>query len=305
MRAILVLVQLLVCCSGIPLVFVMAGHAVSRREPGCARAFVAYLGVSLLVLVDAVATAAYRLEDFFVALAANESLASAFLDILGVLVVIGQGSWLVAASGFGRGSRTRKSRAPEFATSAALAWIIAILVVFAFGSPRFGSFDAAAALQALFRVLSAWFLVRAIRVPEGGGLSSGLSAIAKAALGVFMPLESACWLAERVVPAFGPEPARALRLVGFLVLTVGLYRRHYSLPRALPAKDGAEFLEACGLSLRERDVASRLAAGERYKTIAETLCISVDTVKSHAKAVYRKTGARDRLELIGRARRGD
>jgi DNA-binding CsgD family transcriptional regulator len=58
------------------------------------------------------------------------------------------------------------------------------------------------------------------------------------------------------------------------------------------------------LSVREREVLLMLAEGLRYKQIAEKLCISLDTVKSHASRIYRKTAAADRTDLVYRIRLG-
>jgi hypothetical protein len=41
-----------------------------------------------------------------------------------------------------------------------------------------------------------------------------------------------------------------------------------------------------------------MLAGLDNKSIAERLCISEDTVKSHVKAIFRKLGARDRAHAV-------
>ena len=51
------------------------------------------------------------------------------------------------------------------------------------------------------------------------------------------------------------------------------------------------------LSIRERQVLSLLASGERDQDIAETLAISVRTVRSHLDRIRDKTGRRRRSEL--------
>lgn len=63
-----------------------------------------------------------------------------------------------------------------------------------------------------------------------------------------------------------------------------------------PSASGA----AASLSQRERQIVSALAAGKDPKTIAQTLDISVHTVRSHLKTIYRKVGVRTQLELVTR-----
>jgi DNA-binding NarL/FixJ family response regulator len=62
-------------------------------------------------------------------------------------------------------------------------------------------------------------------------------------------------------------------------------------PPPSPAAPGIE------LSAREREVLDRLAAGDRDQDIAQTLRISVGTVRSYLERVRDKTGLRRRSEL--------
>ncbi|HEY2268108.1 MAG TPA: GAF domain-containing protein [Streptosporangiaceae bacterium] len=55
------------------------------------------------------------------------------------------------------------------------------------------------------------------------------------------------------------------------------------------------------LTSREREVRSLMEQGLPDKIIAERLMLSVKTIEKHAGAVLRKTGARNRTELAGRA----
>lgn len=54
------------------------------------------------------------------------------------------------------------------------------------------------------------------------------------------------------------------------------------------------------LSNRELQVASLLAGGHTYSRVAEELCISIHTVQSHVKNIYRKTGVNSKVELCHR-----
>ncbi|MDW8253988.1 MAG: helix-turn-helix transcriptional regulator, partial [Chloroflexota bacterium] len=60
----------------------------------------------------------------------------------------------------------------------------------------------------------------------------------------------------------------------------------------------ASRLKRFGLSDRELDVALLLLNGQKWDEIADTLGISRNTLKSHVRSIYRKTGARNRQELL-------
>jgi DNA-binding CsgD family transcriptional regulator len=61
------------------------------------------------------------------------------------------------------------------------------------------------------------------------------------------------------------------------------------------------FVRACGLSARERDVVRAVATGGDTRALARTLGISDLTVQDHLKAVFARTGAATRAELLARA----
>ena len=58
-----------------------------------------------------------------------------------------------------------------------------------------------------------------------------------------------------------------------------------------------------GLTRRESDVLQQLVKGLNNKTIAETLFISEDTVKTHVRAILRKLGVKDRAGVVSYALR--
>ncbi len=96
--------------------------------------------------------------------------------------------------------------------------------------------------------------------------------------------------------------------LGFLVLSGGalvcsLFVLLGGRRRPAPVDIDA-FCAEHDLSVREREVLLVLADGLRYKQIAEKLCISLDTVKSHVSRIYRKTAAADRTDLLYRIRLG-
>jgi len=72
-----------------------------------------------------------------------------------------------------------------------------------------------------------------------------------------------------------------------------------SAPASAAADGGARF----GLSERESEVLRALVAGKGYKEIGFDLHISVDTVRSHIRKVYRKLQVHSAPEAVARALR--
>lgn len=67
----------------------------------------------------------------------------------------------------------------------------------------------------------------------------------------------------------------------------------------------AEHLSDDALSDREAEVLSYAAEGRRNQDIAETLCVALETVKTHMKHIFEKLGATDRTQALAIAiRRG-
>lgn len=71
-------------------------------------------------------------------------------------------------------------------------------------------------------------------------------------------------------------------------------RAHLEAPDAAPA--------APALSARERDVLAGMVRGERNQETAARLGVTEDGVRYHVKQIYRKLGARGRLDAVRRAR---
>jgi DNA-binding NarL/FixJ family response regulator len=63
--------------------------------------------------------------------------------------------------------------------------------------------------------------------------------------------------------------------------------------------------ETCPLTAREREVVLALVEGLSYKLIAEQMNVSLDTVRSHIKSIYRKLHVHGKAEVIGRSLRGE
>ena len=73
------------------------------------------------------------------------------------------------------------------------------------------------------------------------------------------------------------------------------------LPHSSPANAGAGLLPDV-LTPREADVLDQLQLGRSNGEIAAALSVSVETVRTHARSVFRKLGVHSRRELSGLSR---
>ncbi len=77
-------------------------------------------------------------------------------------------------------------------------------------------------------------------------------------------------------------------------LVVGMLKRIESEKlKRLPNSDAVNQLTS-----REREVLTILADGLKYAEIASRMEVSLDTVKSHVRSIYKKLGARNRAEAV-------
>lgn len=84
----------------------------------------------------------------------------------------------------------------------------------------------------------------------------------------------------------------------FLHVFFHLSRYYYINYESLPSEKDMVFnMEKLGLTEREREIASLIITGDNYSNIGETLFISINTVKTHTKNIYRKTGVSNRTQL--------
>lgn len=88
-------------------------------------------------------------------------------------------------------------------------------------------------------------------------------------------------------------------------LTAGVARTVLALMRETAGPAGARTEPGIepGLSPRERDVLRGLVEGLAYKQVADRLGLSIDTVRTHVRGLYRKLQVHSVAEAIGRALR--
>jgi DNA-binding CsgD family transcriptional regulator len=95
-----------------------------------------------------------------------------------------------------------------------------------------------------------------------------------------------------VLPAF-----YAYLNIFLLYSHINLWSRQIT-ERATAVEPTAETLKHFGVSSRETEVLSHLARGRTYGEIADVLCVSLATIKTHLSHLYEKTGTRNKVELI-------
>ena len=118
-------------------------------------------------------------------------------------------------------------------------------------------------------------------------------------------LEAICagadgYLLKRTPPAELLEQLRAVE-AGGAPLTASVARTVLGLVRAPEGEPGSASGVEVGLTTRERDVLRGLVQGLAYKQVADRLGISIDTVRTHIRATYRKLQVHSVAEAVGRA----
>jgi DNA-binding CsgD family transcriptional regulator len=98
--------------------------------------------------------------------------------------------------------------------------------------------------------------------------------------------------------------ALALSLFGMVyVMTSRILRNVVSEAAAIPENEDvaaglSAFATKYGLSRRESEVAAEIVKGRSYQEAADSLFISIKTVKTHISRVYEKTGCPNKVALV-------
>lgn len=189
--------------------------------------------------------------------------------------------------------------------------LLACVGVLLFGMPSNASYvlnATAVVLQGLELIL---FLVAVMKAEgdfEKGVMSAGRAFVGPVVLAhivsfTLIPLALSIFELERnlLLPMLVYLCATLL-LLGMLAVVVVVLQGTLDVSSAEGAhgeqKESYWWADDCGLTDREKQVAELLARGYSYKKIAQTLYLSVSTVQSHVRSVYRKCGVNSRQEMI-------
>ncbi|MCP4396720.1 MAG: helix-turn-helix transcriptional regulator [bacterium] len=83
-----------------------------------------------------------------------------------------------------------------------------------------------------------------------------------------------------------------------IIFTYYFITQHFAQPESLSTMPAEDIFERYHISPREREVIELLLQGYSNTKIAETLFISLNTVKKHVRNIYPKFGVNSRYELI-------
>ena len=90
-------------------------------------------------------------------------------------------------------------------------------------------------------------------------------------------------------------------MAGGAPLTAGVARTILDVVRTAPPTAGGSRGEAPSLTEREKDVLQGLVNGRSYKQVGDELGVSLDTVRSHIRSIYRKLQVHSVAEAVSRA----
>jgi len=312
MTTLSILALVLLSFSGAPLLYLLCAESIRGKSAFAVRLMVLYGSISAIAVIETSFVAAFRFEDIRLLMARNESLSSAAIDALMALKDAARIAILFSAAGFAAQASVSKSRAGNLLLPAA--WSVPYLAFHYGGIQLLPSGMTALFLDGAYSFLLMYRGFAYLRkTPERDAVRKEAGLPVTIAIAVFIPLRLALNVIDAFIPS-GLSPYLLVYpdLVFFFALNYRAYRflfgrgfgaGHPGTPSGDddPA-DKTAFYGTYGLSARESEIARLLVDHASYKEIADSLFISVDTVKSHAKAVYRKTGCANRLELIARSR---
>lgn len=181
-------------------------------------------------------------------------------------------------------------------TREGMIWILCFVGILAEGSVKNDLYTIAVELVfpyalRLWTVGSALFIyVRQRGLVERGRRRSALFFIA-----VYVAME----LTEFAIPDAGARRI-PFEIMGFVYTTSGIVYLYLQLKkgdRALQTLNYRDFARTYDLTRREEEICLLVLQGRTNREIAEELCVSIGTVKTHVRHIFDKVGVRSREDL--------
>ena len=144
-------------------------------------------------------------------------------------------------------------------------------------------------------------MVRGARAEDEGTVRSLVHRLGVFTI-VFAPLSTLAYVLKQLFPE-----AAALQVsydflffVVWSAITVGVFLRYLSRPTALLEQGHVSegFVKRYGITPREAEVVKLISFGLSNQEIADRMCVSFTTARTHIYNIFRKTDAKTRVELL-------
>jgi DNA-binding CsgD family transcriptional regulator len=144
-------------------------------------------------------------------------------------------------------------------------------------------------------------MVRGARAEDEGTVRSLVHRLGVFTI-VFAPLSTLAYVLKQLFPE-----AAALQLsydflffVVWSAITVGVFVRYMNRPTALLEQGHVSegFVKRYGITPREAEVVKLISFGLSNQEIADRMCVSFTTARTHIYNIFRKTDAKTRVELL-------
>jgi DNA-binding CsgD family transcriptional regulator len=201
-------------------------------------------------------------------------------------------------------------RLPKVPKPAALAMTIFVaavqlgrVLVLLIGSPEAAAlFRApAVALISLYLFFLGWMLYRAAAAEREESVSLLLRRLGILTL-IFAPASTVFYIVTYQVPAV-ERLHISLDFIYFSlwsIIVIASFLRYLARPTALleEGKVSPAFLSSYKITKRETEIVELISRGLSNQEIADRLCVSLTTARTHIYNIFRKTGAGSRVELL-------
>ncbi len=299
MKLLIIFFQIAIVLSGSGIWIIGIAAAAGGKDRFLSGLAVLYACVSVRIAIAVAYIAVFELTELYLLLAADQTAGLWIMRTMLTLGEIADCALLVLAS-LMAGRRLGLTRAGILVWASA-AWSCASAAAYTSGIfmpiPRGVNTVLNCSYIIVFMAITMALYFRADKsAPIGKLIHQGSGAAAF----LFLPLRLAIVLADGLSPyGISPHYFIYLDLFFYLALNLRLYAFMASTLRRRGEKtDIGRLCLEYRFSARERQIAELLLLDRSYKHIAESLFISIDTVKSHAKSVYRKTKTRNRSSLM-------